>query len=103
MKKFLPVLWTGFWINAVTGTMLLIADASTKLTNPDFGVKMVLIALAIVNLRIIEKRVFGDPLLDSKPVSPNAKMLAVLSLVLWFGVITAGRLLAYVGAVSGLD
>src|SRR4051812_16700439 len=36
LEKFLPVLWFGFWMNAITGTMLLAADASSKLTNPDF-------------------------------------------------------------------
>jgi hypothetical protein len=32
----------------------------------------------------------------------NAKRLAWLSLVCWLGAITAGRLLAYLGPVSGL-
>ena len=35
MKPFarvFPVMWAGFWLNAVTGTMMLVADATTKLT-----------------------------------------------------------------------
>jgi hypothetical protein len=44
MEKFFPVLWLGFWLNAVTGTILLAADAAHKLTNPDFYVKMVLLS-----------------------------------------------------------
>src|SRR5882757_5198685 len=36
MEKFLPVLWTGFWINAVTGTVLFALDARAKATTPDF-------------------------------------------------------------------
>jgi hypothetical protein len=32
----------------------------------------------------------------------NVKVLAVTSLIFWLGAITAGRLLAYVGPVSGL-
>jgi len=103
LKKFLPILWGGFTVNAITGTMLLIADASTKMTNPDFGVKMVLILFAVINLRMIQKKVLADPLLDTQPMSTNAKVLAVMSLFLWFGAITAGRLLAYVGPVAGID
>ena len=103
MEKFLPVLWIGFAVNAVTGTMLLVADASTKLTNPDFGVKMVFIALALINLKFIQKNVFRDPRIDKGPLSTNAKVLAATSLFLWFGAITAGRLLAYVGPVTGLE
>src|SRR5215813_2704869 len=50
MEKYFPVLWVGFWINAVTGAVLLAADATTKFTNLDFYVKMIFIALALVNL-----------------------------------------------------
>src|SRR2546430_3574530 len=38
MERFLPVLWVGFWVNAATGLVLLLVDATTKLTNPDFYV-----------------------------------------------------------------
>src|SRR5713226_9688006 len=41
LERLYPLMWLGFWINAITGTTLLIADATTKLPNPDFYVKMV--------------------------------------------------------------
>jgi len=102
MERFFPLLWIRFSINAMTGTILLIADATTKLTNPDFYVKMVFIALALINLRMLRNRVFRDPLIDKKPFTSNAKVLAVTSMIFWLGAITSGRLLAYVGPVSGL-
>jgi len=102
MERFFPLLWVGFWVNAITGVIMLAADATTKMTNPDFYVKMVCIALALINLKMIRKRVLRDPLVDKQPFSSNAKMLAVMSLILWLGAITAGRLMAYVGPVSGL-
>src|SRR5262245_21629394 len=64
MQRFFPILWAGFWVNAVTGTILLAADATTKLSNPDFYVKMVFIGLALINLRMIRNSVFGDPMID---------------------------------------
>jgi hypothetical protein len=102
LERFLPILWIGFWMNAATGVVLLAADATTKMANPDFYVKMVFIALAVINLRILRNRVFRDPLIDKAPSSMNAKLLAIMNLVFWLGAITAGRLLAYVGPVSGL-
>jgi hypothetical protein len=102
MERFFPILWVGFWVNAVTGTILLAADATTKLRSADFYVKMAFIALALVTLRMIRNRVFNDPYIDKKPFSPNAKLLAITSLIFWLGAITAGRLMAYVGPVSGL-
>jgi hypothetical protein len=102
MRKFLPLVWAAFWINAITGTMLLMADATTKLTNPDFGVKMACIVLAVITQRMIQTRVIGDPEVDRRPFTSQAKMLAMASLACWLGAITAGRLLAYVGSASGL-
>jgi hypothetical protein len=103
LEKFFPLLWAGFWVNAVTGTILLAADATTKFTNADFYVKMVFIALAIINLRMLRTRVFRDPFVDKKPLPSNVKLLAVTSMIFWLGAITAGRLMAYLGPVSGLS
>jgi hypothetical protein len=97
LAKFFPVLWFGFFINAFTGVLLLYADLSTKLINPDFWVKLVFIALALITLKRLRRSVFSDPQIDSKPLPADAKLLAFASLVFWIGAVTAGRLLAYVG------
>ena len=39
-ERAFPLLWWGFGINAVSGTMMLLADATTKLTSLDFYLKM---------------------------------------------------------------
>ena len=103
LERFLPLFWVGFWVNTVTGIVMLAADATTKAINPDFYVKMAFVFLAVINLSFIKKRVFRDPLIDKVPSSMNAKVLAIMNLVFWLGAITAGRLLAYVGPVSGLS
>ncbi len=105
MRKFLPIMWAAFAVNAVTGTILLAADATTKLTNPDFFVKMGFIFLAVILQRLIDARVFPAAAAaadDIIPLPRRTKVLAASSLVCWLGAITAGRLLAYVGPVSGL-
>jgi len=97
------MMWFGFGINAVTGTVLLMADATAKLTNWDFYVKMAFVFVGMGVLYIMRRQVFEDPQLDDAPVNGSARRLAWISLVCWFGAITAGRLLAYVGPVSGLS
>ena len=103
IEKFFPVMWIGFWINAITGAILLGVNA-TKLThNPDFYAKLAFIALAVINLKVLQRQVFrndetGPPL----ALSGITKVLAVTSLIFWLGAITCGRLLAYVGRSSGL-
>ena len=53
-------------------------------------------------IAIMRKKVFRDPNLDNGPVPDSIKHLAWLSLICWIGAITAGRLLAYLGPVSGV-
>jgi hypothetical protein len=102
LERFFPILWVGFAANALTGTILVMQDATTKLRNPDFYVKMVFIALALINLRLMRRSVFRHPGLEDGSLPANARLLAITSLFFWIGAITAGRLLAYVGPVSGL-
>ena len=92
-----PYMWVAFGVNAVTGTMMLMADATNKLSTPDFYIKMVFVFVGLYLLIRMRRQVFDDPQLDQAPVSGNAKMLAWASLACWFGAILAGRLLAYVG------
>jgi len=98
MKKFFPLTWAAFWVNAVTGTILFVADASRKAPNIDFWAKMLFIALAVVNLRTIQRRVFREPDVDQGLVPSGARRLAALSMIYWLLAIVAGRLLAYVGS-----
>jgi hypothetical protein len=97
MRKFLPYMWAGFWLNTATGIVLFILDATTKAISPVFYTKMGFIAIAIVVAFQIRAQIFRDPLVDKRPIQMNGKILAFASLICWMGAITAGRLLAYVG------
>lgn len=101
LERLYPLMWTGFWVNALTGTVLTIADASTRLTNPIFYIKMSFVFAGVALLYVIRKKIFGYPKLDEAPLPGSAKVLAWASLACWLGAITAGRLLAYLGPVSG--
>ena len=95
MGRFLPVLWLAFSVNAACGTLLLIAYPTKALTNPVFYIKLCLIALAVIVVYRIGTVVLRAPDVDQKPVAAKARTLAVVSLMTWIGLITAGRLLAY--------
>jgi hypothetical protein len=103
MKPFarmFPWLWIAFGINAITGTLMLVADATAKLTSLDFYIKMALVFAGLYYLIRMRRQVFNNPKLDEVPMSARAKFLAWASLACWFGAITAGRLLAYVGPTA---
>ena len=95
LKRLFGIMWLGFAINAVSGVLLLIAYPTKALTNPVFYTKLMLIGLAVWVMTKLESRVFNDSTLDEAAMMGRGRRLAKWSLVLWVGVITAGRLLAY--------
>lgn len=102
LERLYPVMWFGFWINLFTGVSIFLKDASIYGRNYDLYVKLVFVIFGVVLLKVMRKRVFGDPSLDNGPVSSRNKMLAWASLTCWFCAIVSGRLIAYVGPVPGL-
>ena len=76
MKPFaraFPLLWFGFGINAVSGTMMLVADATTKLTTVDFYLKMAFVFAGLYVLILMRRQIFEDPQLDKRPLSGQGK------------------------------
>ena len=98
VERFFPYLWAGFWISAISGTILLAADATTKVVSTIFYVKMSFITLGVCLIPMLRRslRVGG-----SATASTKTRIVAALSLACWAGAITAGRLQAYLGPVSG--
>jgi len=92
-RRFLPVMWAGFWLNAVSGVLLLIAYPAKALTNPVFYLKLGLIAVAVGILLTMRRRLRSEPQPAHLPA--RVKLLAIASLLCWAGAIVAGRLLAY--------
>lgn len=97
MRRFVPFLWAGFWLNAVSGVLLLIGYPTKALTNPVFYLKLALIAAGMMLFVRISRRIFhnADPHAAVPGTAWPLRRLAIVSLVCWTGAITAGRLLAY--------
>lgn len=94
LERLYPLMWWGFGVNAVTGTALVLADASTKLVDPTFYVKMIFIFTGIAVLLLTRNKVFRS-LGPDGALPESAKALAWAGLICWVGAMTAGRLLAY--------
>ena len=95
LERFFPIMWGGFWLNAVSGVALWIAYPTKALTNPLFYVKLSLIVVALMLTRAIRRRIFLDRLARGAAGWSTVRRLAIASLTCWAGAITAGRLLAY--------
>ena len=95
LERLYPLMWWGFWVNAATGTALLLASATKRLVDPTFYIKMVFIFAGVAVLQMTRKRVFHN-LGPGGELPDSARTLAWASLFCWLGAITAGRLLAYI-------
>jgi hypothetical protein len=92
-----PLLMAGFTVMIVTGVLLFCGDPAAFYSTIFFRVKMIMLVLAGINVlvfnRTVGRRVQEWDQDASTPV--GAKVAAILSLVLWAGIIAAGRGIAY--------
>ena len=91
-------MWIGFWVNALSGVVLLAADASTKAAAPMFLIKLGLVAVGVIVMAKQKREAFAP----AAAMTPGAKPLAIAALTIWFVAIAAGRLMAYPGLFFGL-
>jgi hypothetical protein len=82
---------------ALTGAVLFTAEASHVIMNPVFQLKLVLIALGLLNIALFE--FFATPqvkgLAPLVPLPAAARRAGVISIVLWIAVAICGRSIAY--------
>lgn len=95
LRVLFPIMWAGFGLNFVTGTMLFVADAAAKAAMPLFFVKMALVAVAVSLVVVIRRSVYRP---GAEPVvTGGARAMAGASLLVGVLTVTSGRLLGYVG------
>lgn len=99
IKRLVPLAWTGFIVNFVTGSLFFVGDPVRYTINIGFRLKMLLILLAGLNVVVYQLQV--KPLMVGwstiSPTTPVARLVAATSLLIWAGVLLLGRLIPYVG------
>ncbi len=96
-RHLLPWSWAGLALVLPTGLMMFTAHATEMAANPALRLKLVLLGAAGVNAVVFERWTFRSVSnWNREAAAPAAaRLAAVLSLALWAGVISCGRLLAY--------
>ena len=90
-----PTVAVALFINIVTGILLFIKDPTHWGTAIPFLIKMLLVIASVATVIPMRRLVTGSGA-DQRDVSSNMRRLAIASIIVWSGAITAGRLLAYV-------
>jgi hypothetical protein len=91
-RLLLPVARVGFALIVLSGVVMLAADATHVATNDAFAVKKVLVVLALTNVLLFH-RIAWPP--EGQEPGQLARTLAAFSAVLWLGVASSGRAIAY--------
>jgi putative copper export protein len=90
-RRFVPAIRICVIILLVTGLLLIVAEPTRTLNKPVFYLKMVLLVVALVITQRFAKLAHLEPPRDSA-----ARMATVaVYLLIWCGIIAAGRLIAY--------
>ena len=102
LEKFIPLGVIGFVINLVTGLIFVagnpVGGPMEYVTNLSLQLKMLLVLIAGINLLAfyatgIARKADAVPADGDAPAA--AKVVAIVSLVAWFGVIFLGRMIMY--------
>jgi hypothetical protein len=93
----LPWARTSLLLILPSGLLMFTAHATEWAASPVFRLKLILLAAAALNAALFHRGAFRSVGVWNRDVTApaTAKCAAVVSLLLWLGVISCGRLLAY--------
>jgi hypothetical protein len=93
IREVVPWTISAFALSAVTGGCMFMTQSSRYMNNRAFQVKLVLLALAVVNMAVFHRMtVRSIAQWDTAAVAtPTARFAGGCSLLLWIGVMLSGR------------
>jgi hypothetical protein len=108
-RRFLPTIWPVLLILLLTGSLLIIGEPRRSLLNSTFYLKMVLLVVAILLTAVLQGSIASSSASWEKDRSRRtagkvtagkvlARILATASLLVWCGILFAGRWIAYTQA-----
>ena len=97
LARFLPFIWWPLIVLLLTGIVMIVGEPPRSLKNPVFQIKMALLFAALVATAVCQVTLrrhpdFGDLTSGRRA---GAATLASVSMLLWVGIIFAGRWIAY--------
>src|SRR6267142_2189824 len=72
LERFVPIMRFGFWLNAASGILLLLAYPTKALTNPVFYLKLLFIAVALVDTFVIRKQIIHKSAAEDSAITTKA-------------------------------
>jgi uncharacterized membrane protein len=95
VQQFRPWKGVGFVLVVASGLLLAWAEPQKLYRSPAFWIKIGLFVLVGVHALVFRAGVYKNTAKLDAAVTPQAKLAAVISLILWAGLIVWGRLIAF--------
>ena len=96
MDQLMPWTLAGFGIMLLTGLLLFAGQAVKAWGNTFFRVKMILLVLSGINAVYYQVKYYPKMAEWERTDTPlGVRIIAILSLIFWLGVIVCGRTMAY--------
>ncbi len=91
--ELVPWTWAAFVVAVITGVGMFMTRATAYVENPAFQIKLLLLILACANMAVFQFRTFRGIVYWDVGVAPPpaARVAGAASLLLWAGVVLAGR------------
>jgi hypothetical protein len=97
-QRFLPVIWPLLLVLLVSGSLLIIGEPRRTLLNTTFCLKMALLLVAIVLTAGLQRSIAAPHWESSRGRRVARRLAAAVSLLVWCGILFAGRWIAYTQA-----
>jgi hypothetical protein len=99
-RRFLPAIWPVLLVLLITGSLLIIGEPRRSLVNSTFYLKMALLAFAIVLTAGLQRWISSSPNSwdGDRRRQMTGRVAATLSILVWCGIVFAGRWIAYTQA-----
>ena len=99
-QRFLPTIWPVLLILLITGSLLIVAEPRRSLVNSTFYLKMALLAVAILLTAGLQRSISSSPNFWDRDRTRRVagRFAATVSLLVWCGILFAGRWIAYTQA-----
>ncbi len=96
-RRYLPTTWPVLLVLLITGSILIVGEPRRSLLNSTFYIKMALLAVAIVMTLGLQRSLRASPNFWELTAARRAAagMAAAASMLVWCGIIFAGRWIAY--------
>ena len=98
VQRYVPWMWVSVLVLLCTGAVLIVGEPERSLGNWVFQVKMGLLAsvliITLVFSQVVRRNI--DSWEKSATHQRTAKLTGLISLLLWVGIVVAGRWIAYI-------